>query len=335
MANTGLGSQLGLKKETTWGTAVTVDKFFRYESETFALERTYVDPVGLQAGITFAPQSLTKATTRTAGGGFELMMPYKLSGHLFDQMVPGTITPAQIASTTAYLSTFNVGSGGVPTKSATIQINKPATSSGDTAFTYPGSVLTSAEFSMATGGVLSGTWTWVSKDETTPATTPAGAALASATYASSDDVWSHVDTTLTYAGSPVAGVTGVTLTWEQPYADGRFFLDGSGTRAKPIPNGVATVTGTLTGEWYDSTFYSAFRSGAFAALVVTFAGPTAIAASNFPTIKFTLPAIQIRGSSPQVGGPDLLDLSIPFVAKYDGTNAPMKVEYTSTETTAW
>jgi hypothetical protein len=40
MANTGLGSQLGLKKETTWGTAVTVDKFFKYESETFALDRT-------------------------------------------------------------------------------------------------------------------------------------------------------------------------------------------------------------------------------------------------------------------------------------------------------
>jgi hypothetical protein len=73
------------------------------------------------------------------------------------------------------------------------------------AYTYPGSVLTSAEFSMATGGVLMSTWSWLSKDETTPATTPAGAALATATYATSDDVWSHVDTTLTYAGGAVNG----------------------------------------------------------------------------------------------------------------------------------
>ena len=57
MANTGLGSQLGLKKESVWGTAVTVDKFFKYEGESFGLERSYVDPVGLQAGVTFAPQS--------------------------------------------------------------------------------------------------------------------------------------------------------------------------------------------------------------------------------------------------------------------------------------
>jgi len=261
-------------------------------------------------------------------------MPYKLTGHLFDQMVAGTITPVQQAATIAYLSTFNVGAS-IPNKFATVQFNKPATNAGDVAYTYPGSVLESAELSMATGGILMSTWNWLSKDETTPATTPAGAALASASYAASDDVWSHVDTTLTYAGGAANGVTGVNLTWTQPRADGRFFLDGSGTRAQPIPNGVATVTGTLSGEFYDSTFYAAFRSGAFASLVLTFAGPTAIATTYFPTIKITLAAIQIRGSSPQVGGADLLDQSIPFVAKYNGTDAPMKVEYTSTETAAW
>jgi hypothetical protein len=262
------------------------------------------------------------------------MMPYKLSGHIFDQMVAGTITPTQQGGTTAYLSTFNVGSS-VPTKSATIQINKPNTNVGDVAYTYPGSVLTSAAFSMETGGVLSGTFGWVAKDETTPNTTPAGAALATASYAANDDVWTHVDTSLTYAAGAVNGVTGVTLNWEQPMATSRFHLNSSAVIAKPIPNGVATVTGTMSGEFYDNTFYAAFRSGAFAALVLTFQGPTAIAASNFPKIVLTMPAIQIRGSSPQVGGPDLLGQDIPFVAKYDGTNAPLKIEYMSTETAAW
>jgi hypothetical protein len=334
MANTGLGSQLGLKKETTWGTAVTVDKFFKFESETFTMDQNYVDPIGLQAGITVAPQSLTKRTTRTAGGGFSAYAPYRQTGHLLDQMVAGTITPVQQAVTTAYLSTFNVGSS-VPTKSATVQINKPSTNSGDTAYTYPGSVLTSAEFSMATGGVLMSTWNWLSKDETTPATTPAGAALATATYATSDDVWSHVDTTLTYAGGAVNGITGVNLTWNQPMAEGRFFLDASGVRSKPIPNAVATISGSLTGEFYDNTLYAAYRAGTFATLVITFAGPTAIASTFFPTIKFTMTGVQLRGSSPTVSSADLLDLAVPFVAKNDGTNPPLKIEYTSTETAAW
>jgi hypothetical protein len=334
VANSGIGSQWGFKKETTWGTAVTVDKFFEYNSETFNLDQTYYDGVGLRAGRTFGPQSRTKKTTRGVNGAVSLEMPYKLSGALFDQMVAGTITPVQQAASIAYLSTFNVGAS-VPNKSATNQFNKPASSAGDTAFTYPGSVLTAASFSMATGGTLQGSMTWTAKDETTPATTPAGAALATASYAANNDIWTHVDTALTYGGSTVGGVKGVDLAWTQPYRDDRFFLDGSGTIAQPIPNGLATVTGTIHGEWFDNTWYAAFRSGAFATLVVTFAGPTAIASTFFPTIKFTMSAIQIRGTSPQVGGPDLIDADIPFVTKDDGTNPPLKVEYTSTEVAAW
>jgi hypothetical protein len=48
-----------------------------------------------RAGRTFGPQSRTKKTTRAAGGDVALEVPYKLSGHLFDQMVAGTITPVQ------------------------------------------------------------------------------------------------------------------------------------------------------------------------------------------------------------------------------------------------
>jgi hypothetical protein len=156
VANSGIGSQWGFKKESVWGTAVTVDKFFEYNSETFNLDQTYYDGVGLRAGRTFGPQSRTKKTTRGVNGAVSLEMPYKLSGALFDQMVAGTITPVQQAASIAYLSTFNVGAS-VPNKSATNQFNKPASSSaGDTAFTYPGSVLTAASFSMATGGTLTG-----------------------------------------------------------------------------------------------------------------------------------------------------------------------------------
>ena len=125
MANSGIGSQWGFKKETVWGTAVTVDKFFEYNSESFALDQTYYDGVGLRAGRTFGPQSRTKKTTRAAGGDVSLEMPYKLSGHLFDQMVSGTVTPVQNAATTAYTATFNVGAS-VPNKSATNQFNKPS-----------------------------------------------------------------------------------------------------------------------------------------------------------------------------------------------------------------
>ena len=50
-ANTGLGSQFGMKKESTWGTAVTVDTFYKYESESLSLDQTYV-PVRFHSKVT-------------------------------------------------------------------------------------------------------------------------------------------------------------------------------------------------------------------------------------------------------------------------------------------
>jgi hypothetical protein len=54
---------------------------------------------------------------------------------------------------------------------------------------------------MATGGTLNADIVLAAKDETTPATTPAGASLATASYAANNDIWVHQDTTLTYGGS--------------------------------------------------------------------------------------------------------------------------------------
>jgi hypothetical protein len=61
---------------------------------------------------------------------------------------------------------------------------------------------------METGGTLTGSLSWRAKDETTPTTTPAGAALASASYAANNDIWVHQDTTLLYGGSAVGGREG-------------------------------------------------------------------------------------------------------------------------------
>jgi hypothetical protein len=249
-------------------------------------------------------------------------------------MVAPTITPVQVGATIAYNSTFNVGAS-VPTKSATLQVNKPTTGASDIAFTYPGAVLVGASFSMEVGGVLMASFTWACKDETTPSTTPAGAALATASYVAGSDVWAHQEMAVSYAGGSVP-VTAVSWEWSQPFAADRYFLDGSGTRAKPIANGLATVTGTLTTEYADQTFYSKFRDGAFAELVATATGATAIVGSEYPTFTNTFSAIQVRGSSPQVSGPDLLNLSVPFVAKDDGVaNAPWVSVYKSTDSAAW
>jgi hypothetical protein len=263
MANTGLGSQLGAEEGERWGTAVTVDKFFKYESETFALDRLR-RPGRPAGGRTFAPQNLTKATTRTAGGGFRCTCPTSCSGSPSTRWSPGRSRPCSRPSTIAYLSTFNVGAS-MPDKSATIQVNKPFDQRRRQGLHVPRErARQRAAFSMAVGGVLMSTWNWLSKDETTPARPRRARRSRPRPTPQRRRVVAPVDTTLTYAGRRRRGRHGRDLTWTQPFAEGRFFLDGSGTRARPIPNGLATVTGTLNGEFYDSTVLRAFRSGAFA-----------------------------------------------------------------------
>lgn len=334
MPASGLGSQFGLKKEGTWGSAETVAVFYEFENETLSLDPTYYDSAGLRAGRTFAPSSRTRQTTRQAGGAVQMEAPTKLLGHVLDQMVAGTVTPVN-DSGTAYTSTFNIGAS-VPTKSATLQVNKPTTQAADTAFTYPGSVLTEAAFSLEMGGALMMTTTWASRDENTPGTTPAGPSLASASYTDGIACWVHTDTvTLTINGSAAAAVTSINWTWSQPYKLDRFFLNSSGVRAKPIPNGLATIEGSMNAEWYDTSFYDLFRSGAFASLVFAVQHPTAITGAHYPTFTNTFAATQFRGTSPQVGGPDILTQDIPFTVKDNGTNAPWVAAVKSTSSAAF
>jgi hypothetical protein len=329
-----VNSQFGFKKETTWGTAVTVDKFFEFESESLALTRDYYDGVGLRADTTFGPSSRKKALRRGAAGDVSMSAPYKNLGAIVDQMVTGTITPV-LVNGTGYKSTFPVGLGAAPTKSATLQVNKPYSTSTDVAYTYPGAMLTGASFSFATGSVPMVNTSWVAKDETTPGTTPSGAALASATYPAGDNVWSEIEIAVTVNSVTAAYMTGVDLAWSIPRAQ-RGFLDGSATYGQPVVNGRAEITGTINAEWGNSEYYDLFRSGAMVGLVITCTGTTAISGSTaFPTLKLTMTNIQIRGGSPSVGGPDLISNSYPFVVGYDGTNAPLSIELTETATTAW
>src|SRR4051812_14743547 len=331
-----VNSQFGFKKETVWGTAVTPDKFYEYDSESFAGTSDYYDGVGLRADTTFAPSTRTKKLKRTAGGDVSMSMPYKNLGAILDQMVTGTVTPV-VVNGTGFKSTFNVGLGAAPTKSATIQVNKPRADSTDVAFTYPGSMITAAGFSFATGSVPTLSTTWMSKDETTPTTTPAGAALASASYPAGDNIWTELEIAVSVNSVAATGVRSVNLNWSIPREPLRV-LDASSTYGQPVVNGRAELAGTIDAYWEATSvaYYDLFRAGTMVPIIVTVASTTAISGSTaFPTMVYTMANAQLRGTSPTVGGPDLIDVSIPFVVKYDGTNAPLKVEVTETATAAW
>jgi hypothetical protein len=329
----GLGSQFGLAVETVYGTVVTPNRFFEFDSAAVALDQNYQDGVGLKANRMFQPAGRMRKTTRSAGGASPMDIPNKGFGAIVNLMHDLVVTPAQLGSTAAYKQTHNIGTS-MPRKSATVQVNKPTSQGVDVPHTYPGSVLASVAFSVDANGILKATPTWMAQDELTPDTTPAGPALASASYPTGLSSWVGVDagSTVTMNGTPVAVVRSAQWTWTQPRKDDRWFLGTGGTRLKPIPNGFSTVAGTVELEWFDKTAYNLFRSGALIAIVFDFVGAQ-IESPNNEEIKFTLSSCQLRGSSPTIDGPDVLSVSVPFTAGDDGTNPPLKIEYTSTDVT--
>jgi hypothetical protein len=165
----GLGSQFGLAKESTYGTVVTPDHFYEFDSESLTRQPTYQDSVGLRSGRTFQPAGRSVPTTRQAGGDVPMDVPTKGYGAILDHMHGLTVTPAQQGVTTAYKQTHLVGTS-QPNKSATLQVNKPDASASDHAFTYPGSVLTQVAWSCDVGGLLKATHTFDSVDESTGVT---------------------------------------------------------------------------------------------------------------------------------------------------------------------
>lgn len=326
----GLGTQFGLTKEVTYGTQLAATKFFEIDSSALALEQTYQDGVGLKANRMFAPAGRQRATVRQAAGAIPMDVPTKGFGAILDLMHGLVPTVVQQGATPAYLQTHLIGTS-MPNKSATLQTNKPTAQAADVPTTYPGSILTAVSFAFSADGILKCTLTWDNQDERTLTTTPAGLALAVASYAAGVTSWlGTFGVTLTLGGVPVAVCRSGTIDWAQPYKTDRFFLGSGGLKQRPIPNGLQTVTGNLELEWYDESAYALFRSGAKAAFALTFDNDV-ISGEHKETIGFSLPSIQLRGNSPQIDGPDVLNQTVPYVAGDDGVNPPLTITYKSTD----
>lgn len=329
----GLGSGFAIAKETTYAVIPGSPAWrpFEFDSSALALSPNYDDGVGLKSGRMFQPVARMRETTREAGGATPMDVPTKGLGALLDLCHALAVTPVQQAATIAYKQTHNIGTS-QPNKSVVGQVNKPFSSAADYPVTYPGMMLQSLAVELTVAGRMKVTPTWDAQDELTPDTTPAGPALASLAYAADNSTFvGSVGISITLGGVVVAVANAVRWTWTQPFKTDRFFFGAGGLKGKPIPNGFPTVTGEIDVEWFDASAYNHWRAGDTVAVVVDAQGRT-IASTFKEEFKNTFAAAKVRGQSPTVDGPDVLNQTIPFTVGDDGTNVPWVAEYTATDT---
>lgn len=343
----GIATQFGIAKEVTPGTPVTVTRFFEYASESMSTKKKPVQGGGLRPDRTYDRAALRKVLQRQAGGDINLELPTKGAGLLLQQMLGSwTATATQIGGTIAYEQIHVPGS--FTGKACTMQIGKPRTDGTVTPYTYPGTKFSSWELSCAQSDIVKLKFTANSWDELTPNSTPAGAALASASYPAGNDRFDFTEGALTVGGTAsttsglttvsggvaVAAVTAVSIMGTVPVNDQGFFMGSATMGREQIQNAYATIAGSITVEFANTALYDLYRADTQGAIVLTFTGGI-IAASQHYILQVLIPAAYFEdGASPQVGGPDILTQTIPFTGLQDDlSNPPVQFLYHSTDTT--
>ncbi|MFJ2178887.1 phage tail tube protein [Streptomyces sp. NPDC087851] len=322
----GLGAQLGIAAETTYGTYAAPTKFVEFTKEGLVLKKTTAQSAGIAAGRLMALSSRRVVTQREGAGSIDMEVTNKAMGVLLQSLMGTSVTPVQQATTAAYLQTHLLAD--VAGKSLTIQKGVPLTTGVVTKKNFLGCKVISAEFSCEVGGMLTASFEIDSKDceETS--------VLAAATYpAMSPYHFGQMAVKTGAYGSETArdGVRKVSIKIERAQATDRFYANSSALKKEPITNDQVKITGSIEMDYVDTVLDDLHTSDAATSLLWEFKGAN-IASTYDERITFALPAIRIDDAPPTVEGFDVVKPTINFTSLYDGSNLP-KIEYMSSDIT--
>ncbi|GGM64084.1 hypothetical protein GCM10012275_38260 [Longimycelium tulufanense] len=317
----GLDAQLGIAEETTYGTPVTVTRFYEIRNESLKLGIERMESPALRPGRRILPSARWAASRKTVTGDITMDLLNKSMGLWFKHAL-GTVATSQPDATnspTVYLHTFTPGD--IPT-GLTIQVGRPDIGGTVRAHTYHGCKVASWTLSCAAGEIATFTPTILGEDEDTTT------ALETASYTSDMSMMTFVEGSLTIAGSNV-DVRSASVEGNNGLAEGRYNL-GSQLRDEPLEVAFRNITGNLEAEFNGLTEYNRFVNGTEASLVLLFQGATIEDAFKFET-KITA-NVRFDGETPNVTGPDIIMQPLPYKVIDDGTTS-IKIEYQTTDTT--
>jgi hypothetical protein len=322
----GLGAQLGISAESTYGTFVAPTKFIEFTKEGLQLKKTTAQSAGIAAGRLLPLSSRRVVTQREAAGSIDLEVTNKGMGLLLQALMGTTVTPVQQGATAAYLQTHTMAS--VAGKSLTIQKGVPLTTGTVTDKSFVGCKVVSAEFSCEVGGMLMATYEIDAKDCDETQT------LAAASYASMSPF--HFGQMAVKAGTfasetALDGIRKVSVKIERPQAVDRFYAGQAGLKKEPIENDQVKITGSIEMDYVATTLDDLHTSDAATSFVWEFLGPT-IETPHLETFRVTLPAIRVDEAPPVVDGFDVIKPTINFTGLFDGTNQPV-ITYLSSDIT--
>ena len=322
----GLDAQLGIGNETTYGTRVAPTSFIPFESESLALTQEYIENQPLMSGVMVQPQGYHVSSTRTVEGSVEMLMFDRGLGKILNLLTGDTIsvvTPN--GATNARTATFPIGLTSPVGKSLSIQVGRPDTTGTVRPFDYIGCKITEATISVESGEAATLSLNVDGRDEKTDQT------LATPTYSAAAKPFSFQNWGIDIGGNAAANVRSLTITIPLNMATDRYHLGNSGTKDEPLLNAQSEIAVSATLEFRSLADHSRFRNESVVALTATATGDIIESSTRYKA-EIAIPAAKQVSSAPAVGGPDIVTSDVEFRALWNGTNAPMTITTTSTDT---
>lgn len=289
----GIAAQVGFKAESTYGTAVVVDRFLPFRSESIAdtYERAIADDI--VAGAQMQRSDQVRSGNKSISG--------TLGYYLFNrnQALLWLMALGANSTTGAGPYTHAVTPGELTGDALTLQVGRPDTGGTVRAFTYSGVKVAGLSLAVTAGEYATLDVDVVAQDVTT------ATALASASFPASLYRYHADDLGVTIGGTAVC-VRNLQLDIVNALDDTRRCV-GSNLIKEPTRNDHLSVSGSLEIEWTDLTHYARVQALTTAAVVFTFA-------KSPDSLTITLGTARFDNASQPVAGRGVVYQTLDFTA---------------------
>lgn len=303
----GIGGQIGWKKESTWGTAVTVDTFAPLVSEGFTVKQNQSRGRGIIAG------GLYSRTIQNNGGNFEVGGPTTFEAYNIGQSVLWEACLGSLAAGPPIVVT-----PALALPSLTIQVNKPDISNTDRVFTYAGCKAATWELSGTAGEIPTFVVDWIAKSRVT------NVAKAAASYSTTAVPFKMINTAITLGGVSY-GVKSFKLAGDNKLS--RRFLSGDQYTKEPLHDAAEEreITGEVVLEFPDLAEVTASDALDDDALEI-------VMSSGNTSTTLTLNVRRMDNVDPQLQGRGILTQTVPFRALATSSTMSTAVQVSIDET---
>lgn len=317
----GLSAQLGIVDEVTYGTPVTVTRFYEFTEESMQMEIERIESSGLRGGVRVQRSDRWISAQRDVNGEITMELAQKSFGLWLKHMLGGVVTTQPNVGTDPTVFDHTFTPGDLPT-SFTTQIGRPDSTGTVRPFTYHGCRVNEWEISAEVGEIPTLAVTVLGEDEDT------GVALAAASYPASAPLYTFLNGSATIGGV-AQEIKSFSLSGSNNLADDRFYF-GSALRKQPVEAGMREYTGELTVQFTDLVNYNLFKNGTEATFVGLFRG-IPITGIYFHDLQITA-NIRADGETPKVGGPEMLEQTMAYKAVGNTPATALSVLYRTTDT---